>query len=597
VITEWRLGNFKSVGAPVRLPLKPITVFCGPNSSGKSSVLQSVLVCAQTLASRAPERALVLNGEYVRLGTSDDVVYQGKPDHPGDMTIGFEISLEGALAREMRRRYMGRMAADREGRLSAVSVDVGFRARTPTPLTGTPPQLPSLEHVAVEVYSAAGKARQPDAAIALKRDPSGGQGAAPLGTQCTVARLDPPEAPLAGPWVGDADAEVAGAVASHFLPSRVLMRYNEARQACDYVLGLAQARDARGRRRPLRYPLGDDDPSLLDSVHAALASVIPRVLAREGPVATAWEGVLAQITGAPSQQQAALRGALTTALERWVELNKDRMWRERYIPLPAPLEEAVDAVQAFFGGRVHYLGPLREEPRAAYEFPRSGDASEVGIRGEFTAAALDQHKGRRLSTYVAPDGKPGQWKRLLDGTNEWLVHFGLAQSVDTRESGKFGYQWAVQSLGLERDLDLTNVGVGVSQVLPIIVMALLADEGSVLVFEQPEIHLHPKVQALLADFFIAVATMGKQCIVETHSEYLVNRLRLRVAEADGRELLDRIGLYFVERPGAESRFTLVGMNEYGAIPDWPADFFDIGPDEAGRIVEAGLAKKRRQEGR
>jgi predicted ATPase len=105
-------------------------------------------------------------------------------------------------------------------------------------------------------------------------------------------------------------------------------------------------------------------------------------------------------------------------------------------------------------------------------------------------------------------------------------------------------------------------------------MCLLADADSTLVFEQPELHLHPKVQTLLGDFFLSMALCNKQCIVETHSEYLIDRLRFRIASAEKEPLTDNAKIYFVEKPGPNSTFREVKINEYGAIVDWPDGFFD-----------------------
>ena len=141
--------------------------------------------------------------------------------------------------------------------------------------------------------------------------------------------------------------------------------------------------------------------------------------------------------------------------------------------------------------------------------------------------------------------------------------------------------------------DLTHVGVGVSQVLPILVMCLLADPDTTLIFEQPELHLHPKVQTLLGDFFLSMSLLGKQCVLETHSEYLVNRLRFRAAAAKTDEISKAIRMYFVEKPEDTSVFRPVVVNEFGAIPDWPEGFFDQSQREAEATLRAAI-KKRRQ---
>ena len=139
--------------------------------------------------------------------------------------------------------------------------------------------------------------------------------------------------------------------------------------------------------------------------------------------------------------------------------------------------------------------------------------------------------------------------------------------------------------------DLTHVGVGVSQVLPILVMCLLADADSTLVFEQPELHLHPKVQTMLGDFFLSMVLCNKQCIVETHSEYFIDRLRFRIAAAPPEKELNSLAkIYFVEKPSQSSAFREVVINEYGAISDWPEGFFDQSQQQAEEILRAAAMK-------
>ena len=163
---------------------------------------------------------------------------------------------------------------------------------------------------------------------------------------------------------------------------------------------------------------------------------------------------------------------------------------------------------------------------------------------------------------------------------------------ESKDMGKLGHELKVALANSDGKHDLTHVGVGVSQVLPILVMCLLAEADSALVFEQPELHLHPKVQTLLGDFFLSVALCNKQCIVETHSEYLIDRLRFRIAAAEGDILADRAKIYFVEKPGAASAFREVTINEYGAIVDWPEGFFDQSQQQAEEILKAAAMKRK-----
>jgi predicted ATPase len=176
---------------------------------------------------------------------------------------------------------------------------------------------------------------------------------------------------------------------------------------------------------------------------------------------------------------------------------------------------------------------------------------------------------------------------------DWLSYLGVAESVRTTDLGKIGHQLQVRTDAVSKDHDLTNVGVGVSQLLPIIVMALLAPAPALLIFKQPELHLHPKVQARLADFFISMGICQRQCLIETHSEYLVERLRLRIAEAEGQTLREKVKVYFTQKIGGNTQCTPIDISSYGAISNWPTDFFDQSQEETQRLLKAAQDKLNR----
>src|SRR5690606_20710680 len=121
----------------------------------------------------------------------------------------------------------------------------------------------------------------------------------------------------------------------------------------------------------------------------------------------------------------------------------------------------------------------------------------------------------------------------------------------------------IYTAGLDKELDLTSVGFGTSQILPIIVQGLLTPPDGIFIIEQPEVHLHPRVQSQLADFFLALSFVGIQCILETHSEHIINRIRLRIVEDTENKVLENVRIYFAEKEGAESHFISVEPNEYG----------------------------------
>src|SRR5262249_32228946 len=114
----------------------------------------------------------------------------------------------------------------------------------------------------------------------------------------------------------------------------------------------------------------------------------------------------------------------------------------------------------------------------------------------------------------------------------WLQHFKLASRVSVEDLAKNVNLFELNLTGAARTLEanVADVGYGISQILPVIVQGLLMRPGGVYMVQQPELHLHPDAQAGLADFFLYLACYGIRVIVETHSEYLLIRLRRRLAE-------------------------------------------------------------------
>lgn len=268
--------------------------------------------------------------------------------------------------------------------------------------------------------------------------------------------------------------------------------------------------------------------------------------------------------------------------------------------LPSNLRLATQVIQDVFKDGLRYLGPLRDPPRPVYQLEALPSSTDVGYRGEHTAAVLDLNKDKYINYYAPPSEdlksdyiseSSKKYDRLQVAVISWLQYLGVAESVRTADEGVFGNRLRVSTAGSKDLHDLTNVGVGVSQVLPIVVMALLAPSESFLIFEQPELHLHPKVQARLADFFLSLALQQKQVLAETHSEYMIDRMRLRVALASDDTLRSMLNIMFSERKSGESKLRSIALTEYGSVVDWPAEFFDQSQSDVAKILKAASAKR------
>src|SRR5205823_3074821 len=132
----------------------------------------------------------------------------------------------------------------------------------------------------------------------------------------------------------------------------------------------------------------------------------------------------------------------------------------------------------------------------------------------------------------------------------------------------------VQKADGAADVLLTDVGFGISQLLPVIVLCYYVPEGSTVILEQPEIHLHPSVEAGLADVFIDAIKVRKiQILLESHSEYLLRRLQRRIAEQFEDFKAEDLALYFCEFRDGESVLLPLEVDLLGNILNWPQDFF------------------------
>ena len=237
---------------------------------------------------------------------------------------------------------------------------------------------------------------------------------------------------------------------------------------------------------------------------------------------------------------------------------------------------------------IYYLGPLREHPRRDYHWAGSSP-EDVGQRGERAIDAIlaASFRGDMLSLGYRTRRKPFQemiayWLRRLELIREF--------HIEEIASGTNLYRAIVRTSSSAAETSLTDVGFGVSQVLPVLVLLYYVPEGSTVLMEQPEIHLHPKVQSDLADVMLNVAAARNlQIVVESHSEHLMRRLQRRIAE--GYASSEDVKLYFVSSQGSQAHLSDLRLNEWGEIENWPENFFGDEMGEIAAITEASLARK------
>jgi predicted ATPase len=207
-----------------------------------------------------------------------------------------------------------------------------------------------------------------------------------------------------------------------------------------------------------------------------------------------------------------------------------------------------------------YIASLRQYPLRAYLW--SGVMPKhIEANGENTIAAIvgDERAGGQLPIQVS----------------EWLKQLELVDRFTTKalDSEKRFYETKVQIGDVESSI--LDVGFGISQVLPVITTLFFVPEGSIVLLEQPELHLHPSAQEHLADLFLHVAKeRNLQLIVESHSEHLLRRLQRRIAEVESPFATpENIRMYFCQKGDNGSTIEQVKVDTFGQVLNWPDNFF------------------------
>lgn len=241
---------------------------------------------------------------------------------------------------------------------------------------------------------------------------------------------------------------------------------------------------------------------------------------------------------------------------------------------------------------ISYLGPLRSHPERLYNWT-GNEPDGVGSRGRDAVQALLAASDRSLNWRPRSPRIPFQ-----EVIARRLERMGLVDSfsVDEIAPDRNEYEVTVKTQPTSEPVRLTDVGFGVSQVLPVVVQSFYARPASTVLMEQPELHLHPAVQAQLADLFVAAITAreegeerGVQLVVESHSEHLLRRLQRLIAEEKLSE--DQVALYFCY-PGSEgSAIDRLEVDTFGDVLNWPPDFF--GDEIEDVAVQARVGMQRR----
>jgi predicted ATPase len=240
-----------------------------------------------------------------------------------------------------------------------------------------------------------------------------------------------------------------------------------------------------------------------------------------------------------------------------------------------------------------YLGAERLGPRDVLSASAANVAElDVGVRGEFVAQVLASFDRSRVSAgRLEGSSTETQISSLLHQTESWMSKIVRPTQIDA--------EWFPNTLvtrlrfktpGIRAEWTRApNAGFGISYALPVVVAALRAEVGGLLLVENPEAHLHPAGQSKIGSFLARVAADGVQIFLETHSDHVLNGIRVAVADGSAVLLPEQVAIHFFRVQDDGPALQSMELQRTGQLTAWPAGFFD-----QAQVDLAALASKRRR---
>lgn len=480
------LENFKSFKNLTNFELSPITIICGTNSCGKSSILQSIMAMKQTIESQANNQIFLLNGKYVHLGIFQNVIYEKKSSN--------EISINSTHdfknnSDHMTRHYLR-----------------------------------------------------------------------------SISRYHPND-----------DADLNNVTFEFKVKLKLLVK-----------------RVKKISIKPIKvskYSINFSFPSKTDN-NLTYSSSILFELNTGNNYNIYWENIKIENEN-DSLSQGSTRAEcefinLIPSIKRVINGHENNItdlfmffWRYKQLMLDTY-------------SKYSYIGPLREEASRRYIY--EDEISEIGIKGENSAYLYMNEAQNEIKKFFYFNKNKNEFlskkSTLKDGVNEWLDFLGISGFNSKIDHDIIRLNLNANKEREDIEINIADVGFGISQVFPIILEGLRIEPYETLILEQPEIHLHPKMQMDIADYFISLGLAKKNLLIETHSEHMINRLVRRIIEDDTNKLSEMISIYFISSTENGAEIEKVNINPESGIVNWPEGFFDQSVAEEEKILLAGLNRRR-----
>ena len=221
--------------------------------------------------------------------------------------------------------------------------------------------------------------------------------------------------------------------------------------------------------------------------------------------------------------------------------------------------------------------PVRSKPRRTYDPSRP----------------ITDPEGENVPAYLSMMSRrdPGAWKNFKEHLERFGTDSGLFDEISIESFGRTGdatpFQIQIRKFGRElkgNRRNLIDVGYGVSQALPIITELLRPDGPSMFLLQQPEVHLHPSAQAALGSLFCSIAGQERQLVVETHSDYIIDRVRMDVRDKRTDLKSDDVSILYFERGELDVNIHSIRLDDDGNVLDAPDSYGRFFMEETRRSI-------------
>jgi predicted ATPase len=259
----------------------------------------------------------------------------------------------------------------------------------------------------------------------------------------------------------------------------------------------------------------------------------------------------------------------STTVDYAVDESSPRLWLS-----PIRVVKEHDSDLPIYLQEFYYLNAERVGPRISQEL-RFFDYPNAGWQGETTAQILDLDKGyyKIVEERCFPNSKSVYIK---DQVNFWLdfIIKGVKVKVETSDKTLSSQILLENRYTFSEPTFATNLGFGVSYILPILATGLIAKKGSFFIVENPEAHLHPSAQSKIGRFLAMVAKAGVNVIVETHSDHVINGIQIAAAKNEIDNNLITINYFRNAEEENQPNVLPIAITQKGELSEWPSGFFD-----------------------